>query len=265
MVPFVARQWLLAASVTAALAAAPAFAAKDVVVAVGSNFTTLDPYDANDTLSQAVAKSFYQGLFGLDREMKLKNVLAEGYTVSDDGLVYTVKLRTGVKFQDGTDFNAEAVKINLDRASNPENGLKRYNLYKNIASTEAVDPATVKITLKEPFSAFINILAHPATAMISPAALKKYGKEIGFHPVGTGPYELLTWNQTDFVKVKNSPDTGSRGCRSWIPSPGVRSWTTIPVPRCYKPAKRSLPSQFLTNRRRCWRKTASWSWWPARR
>lgn len=61
MVPFVARKWLLAASVTAALAAVPAFAAKDVVVAVGSNFTTTDPYDANDTLSQAVAKSFYQG------------------------------------------------------------------------------------------------------------------------------------------------------------------------------------------------------------
>lgn len=52
MVTFVARRWLLAASVTAALAAAPAFAAKDVVVAVGSNFTTLDPYDANDTLSR---------------------------------------------------------------------------------------------------------------------------------------------------------------------------------------------------------------------
>ncbi len=67
-------------------ASAPAFAAKDVVVAVGSNFTTLDPYDANDTLSQAVAKSFYQGLFGLDKEMKLQNVLAESYTVSPDGL-----------------------------------------------------------------------------------------------------------------------------------------------------------------------------------
>jgi ABC-type transport system substrate-binding protein len=59
------------------------------------NFTTLDPYDANDTLSQAVAKSFYQGLFGLDKEMKLKNVLAESYTVSDDGLTYTLKLRQG--------------------------------------------------------------------------------------------------------------------------------------------------------------------------
>ncbi len=79
-------------------ASAPAFAAKDVVVAVGSNFTTLDPYDANDTLSQAVAKSFYQGLFGLDKEMKLQNVLAESYTVSPDGPVYTIKLHSGVKF-----------------------------------------------------------------------------------------------------------------------------------------------------------------------
>lgn len=131
----VSRKWWLALSIAAALASAPAFAAKDVVVAVGSNFTTLDPYDANDTLSQAVAKSFYQGLFGLDKEMKLQNVLAESYTVSPDGLVYTIKLHSGVKFQDGTDFNAEAVKANLDRASNPDNHLKRYNLYKNIAST----------------------------------------------------------------------------------------------------------------------------------
>ncbi|EFU7107192.1 glutathione ABC transporter substrate-binding protein GsiB [Escherichia coli] len=196
------RSGLVALGIATALMASCAFAAKDVVVAVGSNFTTLDPYDANDTLSQAVAKSFYQGLFGLDKEMKLKNVLAESYTVSDDGLTYTVKLREGIKFQDGTDFNAAAVKANLDRASDPANHLKRYNLYKNIAKTEAIDPTTVKITLKQPFSAFINILAHPATAMISPAALEKYGKEIGFHPVGTGPYELDTWNQTDFVKVK---------------------------------------------------------------
>ncbi len=107
------------------------------------------------------------------------------------------------------------MKANLDRASDPANHLKRYNLYKNIAKTEAIDPTTVKITLKQPFSAFINILAHPATAMISPAALEKYGKEIGFHPVGTGPYELDTWNQTDFVKVKNSWVTGSQDCPNW--------------------------------------------------
>ncbi|MBQ0956150.1 glutathione ABC transporter substrate-binding protein GsiB [Serratia symbiotica] len=178
------------------------WAAKDVVIAVASNFTTLDPYDANDTLSQAVAKSLYQGLFGFDKDMKRVNVLADSYEVSKDGLTYTVKLHPGVKFHDGTQLNAEAVKINLDRASNPDNHLKRYNLFKMIDKTEVVDANRVKIMLKAPFSAFINNLAHPAAAIISPAALAQYRKDIGFHPVGTGPYQFVTWNQTEFVKVK---------------------------------------------------------------
>ncbi|MBN3067564.1 glutathione ABC transporter substrate-binding protein GsiB [Pectobacterium brasiliense] len=196
------RRWLVAAGVTAAMAASPVWAAKDAVIAVGSTFTSLDPYDANDSLSQTVAKSFYQGLFGFDKEMKLVNVLADSYDVSPDGLTYTVKLHPGVKFHDGTAFNAAAVKVNLDRASNPDNRLKRYNLFKMIDKTEEVDDLTVKITLKTPFSAFVNNLAHPAAVMISPAALKQYGKDIGFHPVGTGPYRFVTWNQTDFVKVE---------------------------------------------------------------
>ena len=183
--------------------AAPAFAAKDVVIAVQSNFTTTDPYDANDTLSQAVAKSFYQGLFGFDKDMKLVNVLAESYQAAKDGLSYTIKLRKGVKFQDGTDFNAEAVKVNFDRVTNPENKLKRYSLYKNIARTEVLDPYTVRITLAEPFSAFINTLAHPSAVMISPAALKTYGsKGIALAPVGTGPFQFVEWKQTDYMKVE---------------------------------------------------------------
>lgn len=146
--------------------------------------------------------------------MKLKNVLAESYTVSDDGITYTVKLREGIKFQDGTDFNAAAVKANLDRASDPANHLKRYNLYKNIAKTEAIDPTTVKITLKQPFSAFINILAHPATAMISPAALENMARRLVF--IRWEP-DRMNWirNQTDFVKVKNSRVTGSQDCPNW--------------------------------------------------
>lgn len=154
----------------------------------------LDPYDANDTPSQAVAKPFYQGPFGLDKEMKLQDVLTESHTVSPDGLMYTIKLHSGVKFQDGIDFDAEVVRANPDRVSNSDNHLKRYNLYKDITSAEAADSAMVKTTLKQPSSTSVNILAHPATAMISLAALKKYGKDTGFHPVGTGPYKLDTWN-----------------------------------------------------------------------
>ncbi|SDN65762.1 glutathione ABC transporter substrate-binding protein GsiB [Polaromonas sp. JS666] len=182
--------------------AAPAHAAKDVVVAVQSNFTSTDPYDANDTLSQAMAKSFYQGLYGFDKDMKMVPVLAESHTVSKDGLVYTFKLKSGIKFHDGTPFNAEAVKVNFDRVTNPDNKLKRYNLYKNIAKTEAVDASTVRVTLKEPFSPFINTLAHPSGVMISPAALAKYGsKGIAQNPVGTGPFKFVEWKATDYLKV----------------------------------------------------------------
>src|SRR5215470_15502695 len=104
----------------AALVAAPAFAAKDVVFAVASTFTTTDPYDANDTLSQAMAKSFYEGLYGFDKDMKMIPVLAEGHEVSKEGLVYTNKLKKVIKFHDGTDVKADAVKANLDRVTNPD-------------------------------------------------------------------------------------------------------------------------------------------------
>src|SRR5256885_10467591 len=114
---------LLAGALYTLIAAGPALAAKDVVFAVASTFTTTDPYDANDTLSQAVAKSFYQGLFGFDKDMKMVPVLAESYTASKDGLTYTVKLKSGIKFHDGAPFNAEAVKVTFERVINPDNKL----------------------------------------------------------------------------------------------------------------------------------------------
>src|SRR5437879_8567449 len=197
------RSTVVAALALMALAAAPVFAAKDVVFAVASTFTTTDPYDANDTLSQAMAKSFYEGLYGFDKDMKMIPVLAESYEASKDGLTYTVKLKKGIKFHDGTDFKADAVKVNLDLVTNPDNKLKRYGLYNNnIAKVEAVDDYTARITLKTPFSPFIAQLAHPSTVMISPAALANYGnKDIAFHPVGTGPFKFVEWKQTDYLKV----------------------------------------------------------------
>lgn len=197
------RSLIFAALAVCATAVAPAFAAKDVIFAVASTFTTTDPYDANDTLSQAMAKSFYEGLYGFDKDMKMIPVLAESYEASKDGLVYTIKLKKGIKFHDGTDFKADAVKVNLDRVTNPDNKLKRYGLYNNnIAKVEAVDDYTARITLKTPFSPFINQLAHPSTVMISPAALKQWGsKDIAFHPVGTGPFKFVEWKATDYLKV----------------------------------------------------------------
>jgi glutathione transport system substrate-binding protein len=79
----------------------------------------------------------------------------------------------------------------------------RYNQFNRVSKVEAVNPSTVRITLKEPFGPFINSLAHASAAMISPTALKKWGnKDIAFHPVGTGPFEFVEWKQTEAVKGK---------------------------------------------------------------
>lgn len=184
---------LLAMAITVVFAVTtPAWAEKVPVIATEQAPVTMDPYDANDTISQAIAKSFYEGLYGFDKDMKMVPVLATSYAVSKDGLVYTLKLRQGVKFHDGTDFNAAAAKANFDRVTNAANKLKRYSLYEPIAKIEAVDAYTIRFTLKEPFSAFMNTLAHPAGVMISPAALQKYGKDIAFHPWAPG--HLFSWN-----------------------------------------------------------------------
>lgn len=184
------------------LASPLAHASKDVTFAVAIALETLDPYNTNSTLNQAAGKAYYEGLFEFDKDLKIQKLLATDYEVSADGLVYTIKLRDGVKFHDGTDFNAGAVKVNFDRVANPENRLSRYTQFNRVAKTEVVDPHTVRITLKEPFSAFINALAHPAAMMISPAALQKYGKEIGFHPVGTGPFKFVEWKPAEYLKVE---------------------------------------------------------------
>ena len=109
------RKSLLSAVCAVSLAAAATLPsgsqARGITVAVGSSFTTLDPYQATDLLSRTVAKSFYEGLYSFDKNLKPVPQLAESYEVSEDGLVYTFKLRDGVKFHDGTDFTAEAVKL----------------------------------------------------------------------------------------------------------------------------------------------------------
>jgi glutathione transport system substrate-binding protein len=205
-------------------AAGSALAATDVVLAIGGQPETLDPYNTNTTLTTAVTKSFYQGLFEFDKDLKVRNVLAESYSVSKDGLVYTFKLREGVKFHDGTPFNAEAVKANLDRVTNPDNKLARYNQFNRITKVEVVSPYSVRVTLKEPFGPFINSLAHASAAIISPTALKKYGnQDIAFHPVGTGPFVFEEWKQTDFVKVKKFDGYWKKGY------PKVDSITWKPV------------------------------------
>lgn len=194
---------------------------KDIVIAINANFITLDPHNAGDTHSISGARTMYEGLMGFNDKMELVPVLAEDYTISDDGLTYTFNLRKNVKFHDGTDFNAEAVKINMERIMNEENNLRMRKSFSTVADVQAPDEHTVVFTLSQPYNAFLNKAA--MALMISPKALKE-SKDITKDPVGTGAYKFKEWVQGDRLVVVKNEDYWQEGL------PKVDSITFKPVP-----------------------------------
>lgn len=179
----------------------------DLVAAVNVDFTTLDPMDTNDTLSGDVQRLVMDGLFGFDEDMNVVNMLAKDYEANDDATEFTFFLREGVTFSDGTPWNAEAAKANFDRWADKSLGLKRTTFLSNILkSTEIVDEYTVKVTLVEPFGAFINNLAHPCTVCVSPAQIAKGSEVVAKEPVGTGQYKFVEWVAGEYLKVELNKD-----------------------------------------------------------
>ncbi len=223
------RGFALAAAASAALLAAipAASSAKEITVAVSATFSTLDPYDAPDILTRLAAKSMYEGLFSFDSKMQLVPELAESYTVTPDAKVFTITLKKGVKFHDGTEFTADAVKMNFDRLLNPDNHLSRYQVYKFIDKVEVVDPYTVRFTLKGPLATFPRRLAMSSTQMMCPSLIKDAkgveGKKItAFNACGTGPYKLEFFNPSEKLVVKKNPDYRLKGLPkldgiTWLP------------------------------------------------
>jgi peptide/nickel transport system substrate-binding protein len=141
-----------------------------------------------------------------DDSTEVEPELAESWTISDDGLTYTFKLREGVKFHDGTDFNAEAVKFNIDRQLKPnvteEMGYAGF-VFGSVKDVKASDPYTVVVNLKEPNSAFLaNVAMSLAAPIISPTALKAGNNSVMEAPVGTGPYKFKSWNKSENVVLE---------------------------------------------------------------
>lgn len=179
----------------------------DVTAAMSVDFMTMDPMDTSDTLSGGVQRLIMDGLFGFDDEMKIIPLLAESYEANEDATEYVIHLRQGISFSDGTPLNAEAAKANFDRWGDKELGLKRTTLLCNVLkSTEAVDEYTVKVTLTEPFGAFVATLAHPACVLMSPKVIAEGNDACAERPVGTGQYIFKEWIAGDHATVTLNKD-----------------------------------------------------------
>lgn len=171
---------------------------------------TLDPARVTDNESVEVCEQIYDTLLeyhpGSDT---LEPGLATDWRVSEDGTVWTLDIRRGVTFHDGTPLDAHAVVFSLERQRDPshphhhEDFAYWQNSYRNIESVEALDDYTVQITIERRYAPFEATLAMFPVAAVSPTAVAEHGGDYGDHPVGTGPFRFASWEDERIVLERN--------------------------------------------------------------
>ncbi|KAB7578677.1 ABC transporter substrate-binding protein [Verminephrobacter eiseniae] len=177
-------------------------------IGVEADPASLDPLRLGSYVERQYAMAVFDTLLDIDASGKLVPSLATAYEISPDGRAYTLKLRQGVTFHDGTPFDADAVVYNLDRVRDPVNNCRCLANISSVESVKAVDTHTVVVRLKAPSVAFAALLADTAAMMASPKALKADPVGFGNVPVGTGAFKLVEW-------VKGSRFVGERNPNYW--------------------------------------------------
>lgn len=172
---------------------------------------SLDPMSCCGTLSLTYVHNIFDTLLRYDvNNKKLLPSLAINWEVRKDGRQYVFKLRKGVKFHDGTLFNADAVIANFRRGLRRTEGKFDFPffhfLFGYVNGIEKIGDYKVVFNLKKPFYPFLYALTSDVASIISPTALRKYGKKIGEKPVGTGPFVLKEWKKGDKIVLVSNRD-----------------------------------------------------------
>jgi 4-phytase/acid phosphatase/peptide/nickel transport system substrate-binding protein len=166
-----------------------------------------------DTAANIAASLLLETLVKLDDNGKPKPSLALSWSSSDDFRVWTFKLRSDVKFHDGTPFNAQAVAWTFARLKDPKNNCRCAFYIANILNVEAKDDLTAVYTLKDPAVNFPAVLARPTetNTVHSPTAIQAKGDDYNRNPVGTGPFILKSWTAGDRMVVERNPNYWDKG------------------------------------------------------
>ncbi|WP_110649251.1 ABC transporter substrate-binding protein [Salinicola peritrichatus] len=179
--------------------------AQTLTIGLAEDPDMLDPDRGRSYVGRVVFTGMCDKLIDVGAKLDLVPQLATQWSWNDDQTVLTMNLRQGVQFQDGTPFDADAVKYNLERSLNlPDSNRK--NEISAIDHIEVVDAHTVKLYLKSPFAPLLAALSDRAGMMISPTAAEKEGADFSRHPVCSGPFEFDQRVAQDKIVLKQFPE-----------------------------------------------------------
>ena len=192
-----------------------------MVVTYKDDISTFDPAIGYDWQNWSMIKSLFDGLMDYKPgTTELIPDLAESYTISEDGLVYTFKLRPGVKFHNGRDLTATDIKYSIERSVNPETQSPGQGFFWQIKGFDEMasggaqelsgittpDDGTVVIELSQPDATFLQIVAINFSFAVPREEIEKYGLDFGRNPVGTGAYKMTEWTLGQRVVFERNPD-----------------------------------------------------------
>jgi ABC-type transport system substrate-binding protein len=208
-------------TVLAVLSTFQANAGKEIVVSYKDDVSTLDPAIGYDWQNWSMIKSLFDGLMDYKPGTTvLKMDLAEEFDISSDGLVYTFKLRKGVKFHNGRELTAQDVKYSLERSVDPKTqspgqgffaSIKGYDAMvdgsdQNLEGVQVLDDYTIEIALQNPDATFLHVLALNFAFIVPKETVDEYGVDFGKHPIGTGAYSMEEWLLGQRVVFAKNPN-----------------------------------------------------------
>jgi len=196
---------LAVSALLVALAASTAQAQTTLRIGLAEDPDILDPTMARTYVGRIVFASICDKLFDIDEKLNVVPQLALSHETSADGKIVTIKLRPGVKFHDGEPLDAEAAKFSIERHLAGPGSFRKPEIAA-IDRVEVVDPLTIRLVLKQPYSPLIAQLTDRSGMMLSPKAVKAAGDKFGLHPVCAGPYRFVERVQQDRIVVEKFAD-----------------------------------------------------------